>query len=281
MVAGLPGTIPTTALAVEVAELVKSRRLGRWEPIRATEASTRAPGDSLAQRRNSNRDAPVLWIDATSGDSATDSWVSHVRRLAEEPTMPRVCIVTDSRCAEACGEEKRLRRRLWDDFVTGLDARALVQRHARREGRSPAHIELRSAIVAELAGEDLAIAERLAREPLGRVVEGSEHQRERVWAAQVAILFPLIERERQRLLDSYRNLWRLPHLRPDGSQVSSRERLEIGDLAKQLASIQSLQDEHKRAEWLRRVRNALAHSRTVAWSTLTSPTAVEIVDFRE
>lgn len=281
VVAGLPNVIPTSALAVEVAEMVRQRHLGRWEPIRSSEANMHAPEDSIARRSTRSGGDPVLWIDATGDDLATDSWVSHVRRLADEPKMPRLCIVANSACAQACSEDKRLRRRIWGDFVTGLDARALVQRHSRRQGQSSAHRELKSAVVAELAGEDLACAERLAREPLGRLLDDSEHRCESVWAAQVATLFPLIERERQRLLETYRALWHLPHVRPDGFQVSSPDQLEIGDLARQLASIPSLREERKRAEWLRGVRNALAHSRKVSWSTLISPAAVEIVDFRE
>ena len=281
VIAGLPSVIPTSAIAVEISEMVRQRRVGRWEPIRASEANAHAPEESMAHRSTAIRDGAVLWVDATGTEEAADAWVTHIRSLADEPTFPRICIVTNFTFAEACREEKRLRRRLWHDFVTELDACALVQRHGRRRGQSPAHIELRSAIIAELAGADLACAERLVAKPLGRILNDNGRERARVWAAQVATLFPLIERERQRLLDTYRKLWRLPHSRYDGTQVTSPDELEIGDLAKQLASIQSLQEEHKRAEWLRRIRNALAHSEMVPWSTLISPTAIQIIDFRE
>ena len=281
VIVGLPGSIPTDAIAVEVAEQVRHRRLGRWEPIRSMEANTRAPEESFAQRCDANPDTAVLWVDATGGEAATSSWMHYIRRLADEPMMPRVCVATYSAITETPIEEKRVRRRRWCEFVTDLDSRALVQRHARRQGQSPAHIELRSAIIAELAGDDLVQAERLARAPLGRLFRDDEHQGMRVWTAQVATLFPLVERERQRLVDAYRSLWRLPHVRQDGTHVTSADRLEIGDLARQLASIQSLQDEHKRAVWLRSVRNALAHGEAVTWSTLISPVALQIVDYRE
>ena len=280
VVAGLPDTVPVNALAVEVAEMVRQRRLGRWAKVRSMEAVTLPPEEAIARKVDANGDDLVLWVETTGRGEATDSWVGQVRRLADQAKMPRLCIVADAACAQACAEEKRLRRRMWGDFVTGLDARALVQRHARRQGQSAAHTELRSAIIAELAGEDLAYAERLAGEPLGRILDDCEGRRESVWAAQVATLFPVIERERQRLLRTHRNFWRLPHSRPDGSQVSTLDELEIGDLAMQLSS-RSLPDERRRADWLRRVRNALAHNETVPWSTLISPAAVQIVDFRE
>ena len=142
-------------------------------------------------------------------------------------------------------------------------------------------MELRGAVIAELAGDDLTSAEGLAHEPLGRILDDRERPRDRVWAAQVAVLFPVIERERQRLVDAHRNLWWLPHTRPDGSQIDTLDELEIGDLAAQLARIGSLPREYRRAEWLRRVRNDLAHNRTVSWSTLVSPAAIQIIDFRD
>ncbi len=279
VVAGLPDAVPVSALAVEVAEMVRQRRLGPWVTIRSMEAMAR-PAEAIARRVTSSGDNIVLWVETTGHGDATASWVGQVRRLAEEPKMPRLCIAADAVKAEACAEEKRLRRRMWGDFVTGLDALALVQRHGRRQGQSAAHTGLRSAVIAELAGNDLAYAERLAREPLGRVLNDCEGRREAVWAAQVATLFPVIERERQRLLRTYRSFWRLPHSRPDGSRVNTLEELEIGDLSMQLSG-RSLPDERRRADWLRRVRNALAHNEPVPWSTLTSPVAVQIIDFRE
>ena len=278
VVAGLPHGVPGSALAVEVAEMVRQRRLGRWAKIRSMEAMS-PPEETIARKVAVDGDDLVLWVETTGYGEATDSWVGQVRRLADQAAIPRLCIVADEACALACGEEKRLRRRMWGDFITGLDARALVQRHGRRQGQSAAHTELRSAIIAELAGEDLGHAERLAGKPLGRILDDCEGRREAVWAAQVATLFPVIERERQRLLHTH-GFWRLPHSRPNGSQANTLAELEIGDLATQLSG-RSLPDEHRRAEWLRRVRNALAHNETVPWSTLTSPAAVQIVDFRE
>jgi hypothetical protein len=140
---------------------------------------------------------------------------------------------------------------------------------------------LRSALVAELAGTDLTFAERLSREPLGRVLQASDHPRERIWAAQIAVLFPLVERERQCILDTHRTLWRLPHTRNDGTQIRCLKDLEIGDMAAQARWSGPLEVERQRLNWLRRVRNQLAHNEVVPWGTLTSPIGIRIADFRQ
>ena len=281
VLAGLPKDVPSSALAVEVADVVKFRGLGRWEPVRSPEARTVAPSDSLARRFDGgNAGGSVLWVDTTDCGEAAGTWADHARRLAEFPDMPRLCIVMNSACAESCPEDKRLRRRLWRDFVTPLDARALVERLGRRSGHPTAHIVLRSTLAAELAGTDLSFAERLSRLPLGRILETPDYPRERIWAAQVSVLFPLVERERQRLLEAYRTLWRVPHTRKDGTQIRCLNDLEVGDMAAQARAFGSMETERQRLGWLRRVRNALAHNEVVPWSTLTSPVAVRIVDFR-
>ena len=197
---------------------------------------------------------------------------------------PQTCLVfafvMKSACAETCPEDKRLRRRLWRDFVTPLDARALVERLGRRLGHRTAHLALRSAVVAELARADLDCAEQLSRAPLGRILQARSYPRERIWAAQVSVLFPLVERERQRLLETYQAIWRVPHTRKDGTQIRCRNDLEVGDMAVQARVVGSLEGERQRLGWLRRVRNALAHNEVVPWSTLTSPVAVQVADFR-
>ena len=59
------------------------------------------------------------------------------------------------------------------------------------------------------------------------------------------------------------------------------EDLEIGDMAAQARRFRVLETEQRRLDWLRRVRNALAHNEIVPWGTLVSPVALQIVDFRE
>ena len=282
VLAGLPEDFPSSTLTVEASDLVKHRGVGRWEAVRFSEASSRTPADTLARRfKNDNADGSVLWVDAKGEDAAAKAWANHVRRLPEFPDMPRLCIMMNAVCAEACKEDKRLRRRLWREFVTPLDARALVERIGRRSGHSRAHSMLRSTVIAEFAGTDLALAERLSHESLRGIMQANEHTRERIWRAQISVLLPLVEGERRRLLNAYRTLWRLPHLRKDGKKIVSLENLEIGDLATQAGSIGVPKPERQCLRWLLRVRNALAHNEAVSWDTLTSPIAVRIVDFRE
>ena len=176
-----------------------------------------------------------------------------------------------SGCADANG----------GDFVTSLDARAIIERFGRRAGHRTANIALRSALVAEVAGTDLALAEKLSLYPLKHFLEAGGHPREHIWAAQVAVLFPLVERERQRLLKAHRNLWRVPHCRKNGTHVRRIEDLEIGDMANQVWSHGLLGVDHERLNWLRRVRNHLAHNEVVPWATLTTRVAVQIADFRD
>ena len=278
---GLPDGIPGDAVAEEVAELVTHRGLGRWEPIRGSEARSVAPIDSVARRfTGGNARGSVLWVDITGDGESPGTWPDYALRQAEVPDMARICIVMDSARAESCHEDKRLRRRLWRDFVTPLDARALAERLGRRFGYRTAHLALRSAVVAELAGTDLGFAEQLSRVPLGRILQARDSPRDRIWAAQVSVLFPLVERERQRLIDSYRTIWRVPHSRQDGTQIRCLNDLEVGDMAAQARVVASLEGERQRLDWLRRVRNALAHNEMVPWGTLVSPIGVQIADFR-
>ena len=269
-------------VAAEIADLLKRKGLRRWSAVRSTEARKVEPSESVLRRSGDYDDAGtfVLWVEADEEDVAA-AWVGHARQIAESQEQPRICIA--SRMAHASGfkEEAHLRRRLWLDFVTASDCRVLLERRGRRFGHNPVHVALKSALIAELAGSDLACAARLADEPLGRILAGKDHPPERIWAAQVSVLFPLIERERRQLLKDHRDNWQLPHVREDGQEIQDLEKLEIGDMAVQSRMIESLRAEEKRIGWLHRIRNNLAHLEIVPWGTLTSPIALRIVDFRE
>ena len=279
---GLPDEAPVPVVGLEIADAIKFKGLGRWETVLSTEVSVTAPLEFIA-RRFDGRDAEgfVLWIDAMNGDAVATAWADYARRFAGIEKTPRICIAMSAACAEACREDKGLRRRVWRDFVTASDARVLVERLGRRFGRSREHIALKSALIAEIAGPDLACAERLAREPLGRILASKDHPTECIWAAQVSVLFPLVERERRRLLDVHRALWRIPHIRDDRKEIQRLEDLEIGDMAAQAWQVRALEIERRRLDWLRRVRNALAHNEIVPWDTLVSHTALQVMDFRE
>ena len=279
---GLPDEAPVAVVALEIADAIKRSELGRWETVPSNEAYKTALLEYIT-RRFDGRDAKdfVLWIDAMNRDATATTWADYARQFAGIEKTPRICIAMSAACAEECSEDKGLRRRLWRDFVTATDARVLMERFGRRFGRRPEHIALKSALIVELAGPDLVFADRLAREPIGRILATRGHPPECIWAAQVSVLFPLVERERRRLLDVYRDLWRMPHLRDDGKEIQRLEDMEIGDMAAQAWQVRALETERRRLDWLRRVRNALAHNEIVPWGTLVSPIALQITDFRE
>ena len=278
---GLPKDMPGSMFAVEVAELILRSGFGQWETVRTDESGMIEPRAYVGQRFNeSATEKFVLWVDATGQTSAAEAWVDYAQRFAGVAGIPRMCIAMDMDYAVDCQEEKGLRRRIWSDFVTPLDSRALVERACRRSGDSQMHTALKSALVAELADSDLSFAERLSGQRLGRILNSSMHPHERVWAAQIAVLFPIIERERQRLLNAHRGLWHLPYIREDERRIERVEDLEIGDMANQAREIPALAAERERIRWLRSVRNKLAHVEIVPWMTLISHIGIQIVDFR-
>ncbi len=283
VLAGLPGKMSGSLFAMELAELIKPHGIERWEPVRSDEARKLTPSDSLARRSNGgNSEDFVLSVDATGDDDAALRWAKHVRTAAGIGKNPRVCVAMSVDCACECHEDTRMRRRVWRDFVTASDSRVLTERHIRRSAKGPAYAALKSAVVAELAGPDLPLAETLGREALHHLLDGNRHPPEQIWAAQVAILFPLIDRQRRHFLKQYKEYWRLPYTRVDGAEIETLMELEIGDLAVQARTIwRSNDDALHRLNWLRQVRNDLAHHKVVTWETLTSPPGRLIVDFRE
>lgn len=281
VLAGLPEKV-IEGIGVEVAESASRKGLGRWATVRSTEAHARTPKESI-ERRAIRRDesALVVWVDATE-ESATETWIEYAQHIAASSDKPRICIAMSMERAEEYREEKGLRRRLWRDFVTATDSRVLTERFYRDHECTPMYIALKGALIAEIAGPDLFYAEQLARERLGKLIEADDRLHERVWAAQLSILLPLVEKERRRLLEYYREHWRLPHTRKDETEIQYLEDMEIGDMAAQAQKFAgALKSEQRRLDWLRRVRNALAHSEIVRWGTLTSNIALQIADFRE
>ena len=279
VIVGLPEET-SSGVAVEIAEEVKRKGLGQWSAVRSAEAGQRTPAQSVTQRSQSaNAKGLILWVDATGEDIVAKAWGEYVLRFAGSPDLPRICIAMHTACADSCREDRGLRRRFWKDFVTSTDSRVLAERHVRRFEHSEAYVALKCTLIAELAGPDLALATKLANTPLERILEPENYPLESIWAAQISILFPLIERERRRLLDTYSDFWSLPHIREDGREIRHIKKLEIGDMDTQAQQNGALRNERKRLDWLRRVRNDLAHVRIVSWATLNSPIARQIVDF--
>ena len=265
VVAGLPDGM-SLGIALEVSEAVKHKGLGQWSIVRSVEAGQQIPAQSV---REHSTKGLVLWVDATCENKVARAWGEYALRIAGSPKLSRICIAMNTACAKACREDRGLRRRFWKDFVTSTDSRVLAERHVRRLEHSEEHTALKCTLVAKLAGPDLAFATKLANTPLKRILDPENYPLESIWAAQISVLFPLIERERRCLLETYRGFWNLPHLRE----------LEIGDMAAQAQQSGALSNELERLNWLRRVRNDLAHLKIVSWATLNSRIARQIVDF--
>lgn len=277
VLAGLPAF--SSELAIQVSEMVKRRGLG-WSAVRRAEVSLGNPERSVEQRRNGGASRNlVLWIDGMVQDEGTGAWADYVQQIAGSVEGPRLCIAMPMDSAANCGEDRGLRRRLWRDFVTSSDSRVLVERLGRRSEQGQMHIALKSALIEEIAGCDLDFAAQLAEYSLGSILKAN-HPEEKIWAAQIKILFPLIERERRFFLKNFRDFWVLPHCRKDGEKVKNLEDLEIGDMASQARGLRALEEKQKRLDWLRRIRNDLAHTKVVPWEALISLTALQIVDFR-
>ena len=282
VVAGLANYVANEAFADEVADLVARRHLGQWSVVKSAEAAGVQPISAIVRRRMAGGEGGrlVLWVDARS-EVAVDNWTEYMAKAVRSTDCPRVLICTTESVAAACAVPERLRLREWSGYVTKTDSRVLAERAARRSGGAPFHIALKSAIVAELSGGNLQQAESLVQNSLERLI-GVREGRHCVWAAQVAVLLPLIEHERRRVLGEYRRCWRLPHTRQDGKTISCLQGLEIGDLASQTESVRGVPGgTMRRIRWLCRVRNALAHANVVPWGTLISPTARTVANFAE
>ena len=83
--------------------------------------------------------------------------------------------------------------------------------------------------------------------------------RQRIWAAQAAVLLPLVEERRVGLVDRYRRYLKLPINTEDGRQVDDPLNLDVGQLAWYLDRTGKPQVLRKQVRRLRHVRNRLAH----------------------
>ena len=282
VVAGLADYVANEAFADEVADLVARRHLGQWSVVKSAEAAGVQPISAIVRRRvkGAEGDRLVLWVD-TRTETAMGTWTDYMSKAMRNSDCPRVLISTLESIAVARSASDRLRLRKWSSYVTKTDSRVLAERAGRRSGSSPFHTALKSAIVAELSCGNLREAEALVQDSLERLI-GMEEGQHGVWAAQVAVLLPLIEHERRKVLREYSRYWRLPHTRQDGKTISCLRGLEVGDLAAQTESVHGVPSStRRRIKWLSRVRNALAHTNVVPWGTLTNPTARTVASFVE
>ena len=81
----------------------------------------------------------------------------------------------------------------------------------------------------------------------------------RIWAAQAAVLLPLIEEQRVSLIDQCRRYLNLPIQTADGRRIDDPLDLEVGQLVRHLAQGRKPRGLMKKAQRLRNARNKLAH----------------------
>ena len=95
--------------------------------------------------------------------------------------------------------------------------------------------------------------------------------RRRIWRAQSEALYPHIEHIRWEALRRYRELMSVPHRRPNGHTIDALEDLEFGDIIFQLKRAREprLGPAIERLEYLRKVRNSLAHFQAVPFEDLS------------
>ena len=144
VIVGLPSQY-AGGVALEIAEVIRNEQLGAWSTVSLNEANVSSPQDSIGARSKIYHPCGgIIWVYAISCHSAR-SWIDYVNRIVSTDTVPRVCVSMAIASAIDCNEEKRLRRRLWPDFVTPTDSQVISERHCRQNGCSRLHTELKCA----------------------------------------------------------------------------------------------------------------------------------------
>lgn len=115
------------------------------------------------------------------------------------------------------------------------------------------------------------------------VISGDKQElKRRLWGAEVETLFPLIELQRQRLIEQLLPFLSVPYTTPFGVIDDARD-LELGHIADQLYSSRTPEHFEMRgfAQWLKRLRDRLAHSEPIPADLLLQPRFVSILDVLE
>ena len=282
VIIGVPYDIPAALLSLEVSKRIRSRKLGSWISFSGTKVVDREL-EEFERWRSSNEDVgyAVVWVDARGDAKVAEGWGKRlILGIGSPDSLPRICLAMNLDVLEKFHEEKGLRIRGWSQYVSELDSRVLVVRRERKAERSQEYVSLKSALVAELAGSRLSAAEELIQAPIEDLLDEHRFPSYQIWAAEISVLFPLLDRERRRILHRYREYWRIPAQSRSGKIVKSYVDLEIVDMADQAKGIRGMRREIRHLYWLRRVRNALAHMKVVPWSTLVSTDASAFIRFR-
>lgn len=209
----------------------------------------------------------LVYLDAlSSGESVAKDWDwyvgPHGRARMLDYIQTRVCVVIRESAVIRRRVEKHFRQRFWCDYVSNLDSMTVAFEHMRQLNYSDEYKALKVSLVGSLCGPDLLAAEQYSEYSLRQLVNVDEHSRESIWSGQVSALFPLVNRERIRLLRRYPRFWRL-----NGNE--SLLDLEIDKMNEQAGDRKSLDPrDRKQIRWLLRVRNALAHMDCIPWADL-------------
>ena len=279
---GVPADLPKPTLAVEVSERIHARKMGRLFVFRDCEMHQARDQIVPVERfaRLYARDIPVL-IDLRGAVIEHDAWFDYLRTTQDFSDWPSGLIVFEDHRVSDITERKGFRCRQWCDYVGRLDCSVLLRRTDQRSRISSDAQALKDALVGELAGGDIGVAHRLITLPIERLLDESTYSGEKIWAAQVSVLFPIVDRERRRMLQKYSRLWIIPYQSSESRTVGRVMDLEIRDMVAQAEVDIGMRGELRLLRWLRRVRNLVAHMKVVSWGTLVSPDASRAVSFRE
>lgn len=281
VVVGVPAALPHASMSVEVTEGVHQRGLGSCLVFREWEINDCQPRELYRRRVAVRREGQVAFVDARCDDHVAVQWRQFLFERLDCSSASSLCVAFHDTFAEELREQKGLRIRLWREFVSAVDARVIVQRRERGLQRSVECLELKCALVAELAGSDLDAAYQLSECTLKELIDITRFPRERVWTAQVSVLLPLVDRERRRLLEAYRESWMVPYSIEGSRRVEELSELEISHMVHQARDNPIIAKELGLLRWLRGVRNSIAHMSVVNWATLVSPHVTERINFRD
>ena len=279
---GLPREVSYSEFALEVGEQIEFRRIGILEAIEDDGLDDDGPLSGGLYSQVSNQPAHSLRSRAVGSTDAALAWTGYARRFWGLEGIPRLLIAMSISDAKFCESDKGLRRHLWPDYVSGLDTLVMLRRCWHSVCRPTGNLELRSSIILEAADDDLVSAQRLAVLSLEELLCFDQISSDRIWAAQVRILFPAIERAVSRLRDAYRSVWDLPYYRGKPRVcIRDVDRLEIGDMRLLAKNMRISNEDRDQMEWLYDARNSLAHVRIIPWATLVSSAGIEVLDVRD
>ena len=285
VVVGLPVQY-ADGVAREVFDAFMHGEHGTPTIVQLEEARAVQPERSVRASIEPNRDfTGFIWVNALD-DRSAKSWIEYVDSVARMEYAPRLCVATTVSHAARCNEEKHLRRRLWFSYVTATDSWVLAERHCRHHGSGRRYSELKCALVSSLAKANLSNAHQMSKSRLRELVDTTKYSLNDIWAAQIAVLFPVLNAYRCYFNQKYSDLWYLPHERKGGHKdykIWDAINLDLGDMISQVKAynLPIPEQEMKNLHWLNRVRNLLAHHDILWGHNLDRLINFEITDFTD